>query len=201
MTERKLPADIDPESGYRLPHPKREELDGDAKKIYDAHADPKGGSHAGLRGPGGIRLHSPRLAVLNSPLSQYMRHEAGIPLKVRELAILATARELDSQFEWTAHEPVALRVGVPQSTVDIVKYRKPTAGLPDEEAVVIEFARELFGRRRVSSETFARALKLFGRRMLVDIVNTMGSYSCTAALLTAFDIQLHPGKEPLLPIP
>jgi len=130
-----------------------------------------------------------------------MRNEAGIPLKVRELAILATARELDSQFEWTAHEPVALRVGVPQSTVDIVKHRKPTAGLPDEEAVVIDFARELFGRRRVSSETFARALKQFGRRMLVDIVNTMGSYSCTAALLTAFDIQLHPGKEPLLPIP
>ena len=200
MSDRNLPKDVYPESGYRLPLPKREDLDDAAKRIFDSHADPKGGSHAGLRGPGGIRLHSPRLAMHTSAVSHYLRHEAGIPPRVRELSILATARELDSQFEWTAHEPVALRVGVPQEIIDIVKYRKPTDGLSEIDAVVIEFGRELFSRRRVSSETFARALKLFGRRMLVDIVNTMGSYAGTAALLTAFDIQLHPGQEPLLPM-
>jgi len=201
MSDRVLPADVYPDSGYRLPLPKREDLDDAAKRIFDSHADPKGGSHAGLCGPGGIRLHSPRLAALNAPVSHYLRHEAGIPPRVRELTILATARELDNQFEWTAHEPVALRVGVPPEIIDIVKHRKPTDGLAETDAVVIEFGRELFGQRRVSPETFARALKLFGRRMLVDIVNTMGSYACTAALLTAFDIQLHPGQEPLLPVP
>jgi hypothetical protein len=32
-------------------------------------------------------------------------------------------------------------------------------------------------------------------------VMLMGNYAGTAALLTAFDMQLHAGKKPLLPIP
>ena len=39
---------------------------------------------------------------------------------MRELAILTTAREMDSQFEWVAHEPEALKEGVEQSVIDVV---------------------------------------------------------------------------------
>ena len=53
------PADIDPQSGCRLPLPKREELGPDAQLVYDSLADPRGASLRGLRGPGGILLHSP----------------------------------------------------------------------------------------------------------------------------------------------
>jgi 4-carboxymuconolactone decarboxylase len=48
----------------------------------------------------------------------------------------------------------------------------------------------------VSPRTFARALERFGRRTLVDLVALMGNYAATAALLTAFDMQLDPGQEP-----
>ncbi len=48
--------------------------------------------------------------------------------------------------------------------------------------------------------TFARALSRFGRRGLVDLVALMGNYASTAALLTAFDMQLDPGQKPLLPV-
>jgi 4-carboxymuconolactone decarboxylase len=53
----------------------------------------------------------------------------------------------------------------------------------------------------VTSELFARAKALLGPNKLVDLVLLMGNYAGTAALLTAVDMQLHPGKEPLLPIP
>src|SRR5919206_3967813 len=52
-----MPADIDPHSGFRLPLPKREDLDEAKKKIYDDAARP-GASLVGLRGPAGIRLYS-----------------------------------------------------------------------------------------------------------------------------------------------
>jgi len=55
------PEDVDRQSRCRLPLPKREELSGAAAQIYDSLADPKGGSIRGLRGPGGIHLHSPQL--------------------------------------------------------------------------------------------------------------------------------------------
>jgi 4-carboxymuconolactone decarboxylase len=162
------PEDIDPESGCRLPLPRREELDDAGQRIYDSLADPKGGTIRGLRGPGGIMLHSPELSRHARPLNRYLRHEAGLGGRVRELAILTTARELDSQFEWAAHEPEALGEGVSREIIEVIKHRKDTSGLGEADAIVIELGREIFGWRRVTSATFARSLQQFGRRALVD---------------------------------
>ena len=68
-------------------------------------------------------------------------------------------------------------------------------------AVIIDLGREMFGARKVTPETFARAKQMFGPHKLVDLVLLMGNYAGTAALLCAFDMQLHTGQEPLLPIP
>ena len=195
------PEDIDPMSGCRLPLPRRDELDNAGQRIYDSLADPKGGTIRGLRGPGGILLHSPELSRYTRPLNRYLRHEAGLGGRVRELAILTTARELDSQFEWAAHEPEALGEGISREIIDIIKHRKDTGGLDEADAIVIELGRQIFGARKVTSATFARALRQFGRRTLVDLVALIGNYAGTAALLTAFDMQLDPSQPPPLPQP
>ena len=193
------PEDIDPMSGCRLPLPRREELDNAAQRAYDSLADPDGRTIRGLRGPGGILLHSPELSRYARPLNRYLRHEAGLGGRVRELAILTTARELDSQFEWAAHEPEAIREGISREIIEIIKHRKETSGLDEADAIVIELGRQIFGARKVASATFARSLRQFGRRGLVDLVALMGNYAGTAAVLTAFDMQLDPGQA--LPLP
>jgi 4-carboxymuconolactone decarboxylase len=194
------PPDVDPQSGCRLPLPKREELEPDGQLVYDSLADPRGASLRGLRGPGGILLHSPQLARYTRPLNHHLRHEAGLGGRVRELAILVTARALDSQFEWAAHEAEAMREGVSRDIIDIVKYRRDTGALDEADRIVIELGREIFTARKVAPDTFARALARFGRRRLVDLVALMGNYAGTAALLTAFDMQLDPGQPPPLPM-
>jgi 4-carboxymuconolactone decarboxylase len=186
-------------SGCRLPLPKREELDEAGQRIYDSLADPKGGTIRGLRGPGGILLHSPELSRHARPLNRYLRHGAGLGGRVRELAILTTARELDSQFEWAAHEPEAISEGISPEIIEIIKHRKDTSGLGEADALVIELGREIFGARKVTSATFARCLRQFGRRALIDLVALMGNYAGTAALLTAFDLQLDQGQPSPLP--
>jgi 4-carboxymuconolactone decarboxylase len=195
------PDDIDPQSQCRLPLPRRDELDAEGQRIYDSLADPTGGSLRGLRGPGGIHLHSPDLARHNRPLNRYLRQEAGLGGRLRELVILVTARELDSQFEWAAHEDEALRQGIAPELIDIIRHRRDLDGVDEADAVVIALGREIFGARKVSSETFARCLQQLGRRALVDLVALMGNYAATAALLTAFDMQLDPSQEPGLPRP
>ena len=192
---------IYPESGFRLPLPKREDFDEEGKKIFDKRVGPGSRTLRGLHGPSGIRLHSPKLAEYSRPLSRYLRFEAGFSGRIRELAILVTAREMDSQFEWAAHEQEALKEGLPTEIIDIVRARKPLAGLPETEAVVIEFGRQLFGRKKVDAEIFARALKIFGARQLVDLVSLMTNYSSTAFMLIAFDMQLDDGQKPPLPMP
>jgi 4-carboxymuconolactone decarboxylase len=192
------PSDIYPDSGCRLPLPRREDLDEAGRAMFDRNSDPKGGTLAGLRGPGGLRLHSPRLAELENALNLYLRYEAGFPAAVRELAILATAREMDSAFEWAAHELQALKDGVPQAAVDTVKHRRPVDGLSETEQAIIRLGREMLGARKVSPQTFAAARRVFGDRGLIDLISLMCHYQATASLLAAFDVQVPEGK-PVLP--
>jgi putative methionine-R-sulfoxide reductase with GAF domain/alkylhydroperoxidase family enzyme len=191
--------DIDPESSCRLPLPLRDHLDPESQRIYDRLANPGGGTLRGLKGPGGIHLHSPELARRSRPVNHYLRYEAGLGGRVRELAILATAREHDSQFEWAAHEPAALAEGISPDIIDLIRWRSTTAGLAEPDAVVIDLTREIFAARNVSSHTYARALAQFGPRQLVDLVALMGNYAATAALLTAFAMQLDPDLSFPLP--
>jgi 4-carboxymuconolactone decarboxylase len=199
-TESQMPSDIDPQSGFRLPLLKREDLDESARKTYDSAATP-GANIAGLQGPAGVQLYSPKTTAHLRAINRYLRFEAGIPPRIREIAILSTAREMDSQFEWVAHEPEALKEGVPQNVIDTIKFRRSTAGLDAADAAVITLGRELWRDHRVAPTTFAKLKELFGPSKLVDLVLLMGNYAGTAALLTAVDMQLHEGKQPLLPIP
>ena len=193
-------SDIDPESGCRLPLVRREDLDEAGRKVFDHHVAPGTDSLAGLRGPGGVRLHSPQLSALLRPVAKYLRFDTGLSNAAREVAILIAAREMDSRFEWAAHEPEALRQGVSQATIDVIKYRRPTTGLAEEEAVIVDLGREAMGKHKVSTETYRRAIAVFGPRKLVDLIGLMGNYMATATLLCVFDNQ-PPPDAPRLPIP
>jgi 4-carboxymuconolactone decarboxylase len=195
-----LPKDVYPDSRNRLPLPKREDMDDYGKKVYDEWA-------AGLqlasinRAP--LRLYSPKLAEPLGAAHHYVKYESGLGIRLTEVAVLVATRETDCQFEWTQWETHGHNPGDPRyiepALVDIIKYDKPVAGLGEKESVIIDFGRELFDQRKVSSETFARALHLFGPRGTVDLTELMALYSQTAAELNAFDMQMQPGQKPLLP--
>ena len=197
----RLPKDVHPESLSRLPLLKREELDAQGRKLYDQAVSPASRTLVGLRGPSGIWLHSPVLAEFLRAANQYLRFETALDRRLTELAILVTARELDNQFEWTAHEPAALREGLDPKIVDVVKRRKPVSRLGKREALIIDFGRELFRKRKLRSQTFARGVELFGQRGVLELAALMGNYAMTAVILNTVDQQLHPDRKPLLPLP
>lgn len=193
-----MPSDIDPQSGCRLPLRRREELDEIGQRAYD-RANTPGKTIVGLRGPAGLHLYSTRTVEAHTAINHYLRHDAGFDAKVREVAILTVAREMDSRFEWAAHEPEALKVGVAPNVVDVIKYRKSTIGLSEIDAAIIEFGRQALGKHKVDSAAFARLKPLFTPEQLVDLVLLMGNYAGTAVLLAAFDMQVPEGR-PLLPL-
>ena len=73
-------------------------------------------------------------------------------------------------------------------------------GLGETEAAIITYGRELLSRGRVSAETFANVLHLFGPRGTVDLTELMALYAATGIELNAFDMQLNAGQKPLLPL-
>jgi len=206
-----LPKDIYPDSRNRFPVVKREDLSDADKKIFDV-------VNRGLPSPDGkvpdgflptgtpqprVRLWDPQLAKLTDELAHYLKYETGLPDRLLEIAILVTAYEMGNQYEWTQWERFGRNPADPrhieQSTIDIIKYDKPVAGLGEKETAIIKFGRELIGQRKVSPETFAEVQRLFGRKGTVDLIWTMALYTIAGAELTVFDQQLQVGQKPLLP--
>lgn len=194
-TMKVFPKDIYPNTGNRLPAIKREDLDHAGKKLFDA----KGPSDT--FGPGSIRLYSLPVAEYAESTNDFLRHKAGIDPRIVELVILVTAREADCAYVWNAHEPQGLKAGLPKETIDIVRYRKPVAGVAEKDAAIIQLGREVLEKHHVESATAAQALKLFGKQGLVNIVSLMGDYASTEILLNTFDQHVRPTEKSLLPIP
>ena len=195
----KLPPDVDKQSYNRLPVIKRDQLDAAGKKAYDLTAG-GAGKVASPTGPSAISLYSPGVSEPMRMLNNYLRRENTLLGKpVTELAILITAREFDSNYIWSAHEPTALKVGVPQSTIDVIKYRKDASGVSGKEGLVINIGRQVFRDHKLDSATYVKAMETFGKQGMVELVAIMGDYSANALFLHAFDQHVPPDRKPLLP--
>jgi hypothetical protein len=198
------PADIDPESGNRLPLPKREDMNAADQKIFD---EIMGRQQTGLssreKERPQVRMHSPGLSKGLNEAHHYLKYDAGIGDRLMTVVVLTTARELTNQFEWTQWEEHARNPKDPRfvepNVVDAIKFCGSVAALDAKDAAIITLGREMFGPRKVSSATFATVLQLFGRKGTVDLEELMGLYAATADELVVFDQQLHAGQKPLLP--
>src|SRR5258705_8378711 len=184
-----LPKDVYPDSRARLPLIKREGLSEQGKKAYDAAAATAPGGRP--EGAAAIRLHRSGVDV---------RWQSPVGRALTELAIISTAREHDQPYEWSLHEMEAVAVGIDPAVIDVVRNKRSLGGVGEKETVVIQLAREI-GRHKVSSETYARALKAFGESDLVDIVGLMGQYAATATRLSAVNQQMPTGWKQFLPLP
>jgi len=202
-----IPADVQPDSWARLPLPQRDELDEDGQRAFDIIVNPESRYSAGLRGPIGMWMYSPRMAEHIFPASSYLRFGTSKDQRLTELVILATAREVRSQYEWSAHEPAALREGLEPEIIELVKRRADldtvadVPGLGEHERVVIEFVREVLTEEKVRSETFSQARDLFGDDGVMDLAGLVGYYNYVNLTIKTFDLQLAPGRERLLPDP
>ena len=206
MSEADIPDDIYRESLARVPQVLRSQLDSDGQSAFDTYVSPGTGYETGLRGPIGVWMHSPALAEAMFDVRQRVRYGTEKDQRLTELIIIATAREINNQYEYSAHEPLAIAAGLEQDIIDVVRFRKPLddlpqiAGFSETEQTIVQFTRELISEDKVSSETFADAMAIFGREGLVDLVGLIGYYNYVAMTLKAFDVQRPPGTELLLPL-
>lgn len=189
-----LAPDVDPHTLSRLPLPTPAEL-GPTAPLRNGQPAPTDEPQ---------RLYSPKLAEAMNAAHRYVKYESGIDDRLTAIAVLVTARMANSQFEWTRWEMHGRRPGdtkVQPEIVDIIKYCKPVVGLPPKETAIINLGRETFGPTdKVSSATYADAVRLFGRQGVVDLVDLMGLYKITAMEIKAFDARLDPkAYKPLLP--
>ena len=199
QASRPLPADVNAQSNSRLPLILKDSLDDEGRRVFEA-INGKDGNTPRL-GPPASSMYSLAAAEPYDRLNQLLRNTNVIGPQFFEISTLVPAREFNQQYEWTAHERGARRVGVAQEVIDVIKHDRATSGLPEKEATAIEFGRALLrGNRQVPPELFAKMVALFGERGTIEITMVMGDYAMTAMLLNAVNQQLPSDWEPLLPI-
>ncbi len=186
-----LPPDINPVTLSRLPPVTPADLDEEGKRLLAARTNYTPGP-----GPNHVSIYSPREIDLGIPTGA----KSPVGPRYFQLAVLIIAREIDQQYEWTAHELAGRRQGLEQSVIDVVKYDRDVASLSEKDATLITFGRKLYREHRVSSELWEKMVSLFGRQRTVQLMMIMGEYFRAGFMMNAVDQHLPPGREPLLPV-
>ena len=184
----------------RIPTADRSSVPQDQLETFDEYVAGRGGIPDA--GPLSVMIHVPELIKRGEHLRAYLRgDESSLPLNIRELGMLVTAREMDCQFIWNAHAAFGRQSGLSDALVDSLRDKGELPALSEAESAVVDYGRELFRHRRVSEATFNRAMAQFGNRGLVELTTLMGYYSCLAFNINAFEVGLPENiTEPPLPV-
>src|SRR5215470_5182427 len=180
----------------RLPDLTRDQLPLEDRQYYDAIAGSRGGS---VRGPYGVLLHSPDLATRVAHTGTYVRFDLDLPETLKELIILATAREIQSQYEFAAHARLARQAGLAESTIQAVATGTAPQGLSGEEAFLVRYVQELLRHHKISDATFNAVQERYGTQKTVEITALVGHYLLVGQILIAFEVDLPAGVTPEIP--
>src|SRR5215471_7113984 len=105
-----LPPDINPVTLSRLPPITPADLDAEGQKLLAARQNVNPAP-----GPGHIGLYNPKASEGTGALGRALGVPTGetsrLGQRMYQLVVLITAREIDQQYEWSAHEPMGLRAG------------------------------------------------------------------------------------------
>jgi 4-carboxymuconolactone decarboxylase len=128
-------------------------------------------------GPFNIYLRSPEMAELSRPLSDYLRFKAPTPRKLKEIAIMLTARYWGGQYVWYSHRQQALDAGLTPAFIAALAAGERPASMSADEATTYDFVTQLLTTRQASDTNFRAMTALVGERGIVELVALMGQYT------------------------
>ncbi|MDO8777880.1 MAG: carboxymuconolactone decarboxylase family protein [Burkholderiaceae bacterium] len=182
----------------RIHLPSRDEMNVEQREVYDRIVS---GPRGKIQGPLRAALHNAELAEKWQALGSLLRYRTSFSPRLSEIAILVTGRQGQSPFEWYAHRIEAERVGVEVSLIEAILQGERPQDLSEEDAAVYDYAMQLCQHRSVSDAVYARALRHFGERGVVELTALVGYYTMVAMTLNCHEIPLPEGVAPAFPLP
>jgi 4-carboxymuconolactone decarboxylase len=156
------------------------------------------GPRGEVRGPFIALIHNPELASKLQRLGEHLRWKGKLPSKLKELAVLVTARRWTCQHEWVMHSKLALEGGLSTQTVAAIAANREPSGMSDEERAVYAFCREVHATGRAGDATFAAIEKRFGLDGALELIALNGYYTLMAMVLNNAGLPLPGNVEPPL---
>ncbi len=179
----------------RLPAVTRDQLAAEDHQYFDSIV----GTRGSIRGPYGVLLHSPKLAARVADTGAFVRYEFGIPENLKETVIIATAKEMHSQYEFSAHAKLARTAGVSDETIKAIADGTAPGGLSGDEALLVGYVHELLRDHKVSDATYKALVDRFGEQDTLHLAVLVGHYLRVAQILMTVDVELGEGMVAEIP--
>jgi len=193
----------------RFPIIPPDQMNAEQKKLFETIvAGPRSQNYGGdavnrvqRGGPFNTWMRSPELGIRLQAVGEFVRFKTSIPQRLNELAILITAREWSSQYEWYAHHILALKAGLDPKIADDIAAGKRPANMKDDEAAVYDFCIQLHRAKKVDDANFQRVKALLGEQGVVDLIGVSGYYTAVSMTLNVAQVPVPDGKAlPLKPL-
>ena len=149
-------------------------------------------------GVAGMRAYFPLASALYGQYTAMLEKESKVEPRYIQLAAVMGARGTSAKGiyrEWFIHTAGARQAGVSEDIIEVIRTGKDAKGLPEKDAALIRFGREMAAGTGVSLQTFQEMERLFGRRGTLQIAFQVMRYHGLALMSKAYDIQLEPGQK------
>lgn len=153
-----------------------------------------GGPFERTEGPFKAYLHHPEIGNQFLDINKRLREKAALPMRLRELIILITSRIWRCEFEWFAHDSLALKNGLDDATVVAMAQGARPTFKRDDESAVYDFCIELDSTKTVCDATFDRARKVLGDGGVLEVMTTFGLYVMIAMIINTLQVPIPAGS-------
>ena len=154
------------------------------------------GRRSALIGPLVAAIYSPDLARPWSELGQYLRFDADIPPRLKELAITLIGRRWSSEVEWWVHSNLAIGEGISQDVMDAIRLGRAPVFTAEDEAEVYSFVRHIQLDGHVPQALYDALKARLGLTPLIELGALVGYYNMVAITLNLHQIALPDGVQP-----
>jgi 4-carboxymuconolactone decarboxylase len=137
-----------------------------------------------------MTANAQRLFVVRSRLSNALFTQITLSAKLRELAILRTAKDCHSVYEWTQHVPAAKHVGVTEEQIAAVENWQSARCFSDVERLVLQFTDEVNVNVKASRETLEALKQHLSAGEIIELLIIIGHWRQTASILETTEVDL-----------
>jgi 4-carboxymuconolactone decarboxylase len=137
-----------------------------------------------------ILANQPRALRAFLGMSRYIRDENPLPVRLRELVILATAHALGVRYEQVHHLASARRAGVPEDKLAAFPAWQASGAFDAAERAAMAYAHEIATSRRVTPETFEALRAHYDPAQIVDLTLTVGWYHLVGCVLVPLEVDV-----------
>lgn len=138
-------------------------------------------------------LNHPQLYGPRSRFGSYLQRDSLLDPETRELAIMRTAWNIGSGYEWAHHVEYAKAAGLSDDDIARIARGPAVFGWNERQRAVLKAADELRREAFVSDETWNALARYYGTKERIEIVYTVGGYTMTGLAINSFGIQIEPG--------